>query len=106
MTTLGCVTRRRGVEGPPGDYAVSGQWPDCDLADDAPLGVRYALVISRMLREAVDDRNVVEVAEKAALARSTIYDIIAGRTFPDVVSLAKLEWALETRLWPEWSEVR
>ncbi|HEV2890299.1 MAG TPA: helix-turn-helix transcriptional regulator [Frankiaceae bacterium] len=43
-----------------------------------------------------------QVAREADLARSTLNDIVAGRQWPDVVTVAKLEHVLEVRLWPEW----
>jgi hypothetical protein len=48
--------------------------------------------------------TISRAAADAGLARSTIYDLLAGTTWPDVVSLAELEAALGARLWPSQPE--
>ena len=40
------------------------------------------------------------MAAAAQIDRSTIYDILAGRSWPDTVTLAKLERHLNLGLWP------
>lgn len=69
---------------------------------DAPVVAHYAAEISRRLRSALDGRVQAQVARDADLARSTLNDIVAGRQWPDVVTVAKLEHVLGVRLWPEW----
>lgn len=82
-------------------YLQSGVWPDGVLDSDAPPAARYVRAISVRLGEALIEQSVVEVANRAGIARSTIYDLLAGTTWPDVVTLAHLEDVLEVRLWPE-----
>lgn len=62
--------------------------------------MEHARMISIRLAGAMDGRAVTEVAESADLARSTIYDLIGGRTWPDLISLGKLEVALDIELLP------
>lgn len=96
------VTRRSGPTSgrQPVTVLAQGDWPDGALEPDAPAAARYVQEISRRLRDASSDASVSEVAAAAGLARSTIYDILTGTTWPDVVSLAQLEAVLEVRLWP------
>lgn len=36
------------------------------------------------------------------MARSTLYDIKNGTTWPDILSISQLEAVLEVPLWPRW----
>ena len=99
------MVRRRGVEGVPADHVV-GAFPDGEVPDGAPAAARYAVAVARALRTALRDRALAAVCRDAGLARSTVQDLLAGRTWPDLVTLAKLEEALDVRLWPERSELR
>ncbi len=40
------------------------------------------------------------LAAEADLAHTTIYDLLAGRTYGDVITIARLEAALGLALWP------
>ena len=95
------MPRRRGVQGPPAEHLAAGLWPDGTPRTDAPLAVAYAQEIATRLQEALEDRTISDVASQASLARSTIHDLLTGRTWPDIVTLAKLEYELGTRLWPD-----
>ena len=99
------MTRRRGVTGPPKAYLDGGQpWPSIQTAPGIPSSVARAVsvasAVSVALAEALDDRSVAEVARTADVARSTIYDLLNGSTWPDLVTVSKLEDALKTPLWP------
>lgn len=100
VATLGCVTRRRLASGAPRDW-VDGDWPAGEPLPGAPRALAHARLISVRLTYALAGRNVSAVAEEADLARSTIYDLVGGRTWGDIVSLGKLEEALGVTLLPE-----
>lgn len=68
---------------------------------NAPPAVAYAVAISRRLEEGLGSRSKAGVAREANLERSTLYDLLAGRTWPDAITIAQLEQVLETRLWPD-----
>lgn len=93
------MTRRRSAVGPPREY-VSGSWPDGRAVAGAPRALEHARLISIRLSEALEGRSVTDVAQEADLARSTIYDLVGGRTWPDLISLGKLEAALNVELLP------
>lgn len=80
---------------------VDGEWPDGVFAPDAPTAVSYAVEISRRLERSLEGQSRTALAREAEIDRSTLYDMLSGRTWPDAVTLAKLEQALESRLWPE-----
>ena len=85
----------------PREWLDDGQWPDGPFAQDAPTAVAYAVEISRRLEASLQGQPKAALARQADIERTTLYDMLAGRTWPDAVTLAKLEEALGTRLWPE-----
>lgn len=98
------MPRRSGVRGRPLDYLSSGVWPHGKLAAGAPAAAWYARWICLRLEQVLQGRSQTEVASSANLARSTLNDILSGRTWPDIVSLCKLEAVLKVRLWPDFHE--
>lgn len=96
------MPRRSGVSGRPRDYMARGSWPHGELVPGAPVAAHYARWISARLEQLLQGRSQTEVASRADLARSTVNDIVAGRTWPDIVSLSKLEGVLGARLWPDF----
>jgi len=95
------MVRRADVRPRPADYAAEGSWPHCSLEAEAPVWARYALHISSALEASLRDVNVSELQRTTGVARSTVRRIIDGETWPDFVTLARLEDALNVRLWPE-----
>lgn len=95
------MVRRADVRPRPADYAAEGSWPQCSLEEDAPVWAHYALDISSALEASLRDVNVSELQRTTGVARSTVRRIIDGETWPDFVTLARLEDALNVRLWPE-----
>jgi transcriptional regulator with XRE-family HTH domain len=65
--------------------------------------VYVAAEISRRLIEALDGRSKADVAAEIGIARSTIYDIVKGETWPDIATLVSLEELLDASLWPRWA---
>lgn len=60
----------------------------------------YAQLFARRLLRAVGDRSLREVARAAGLSHSTLLAVMKGDRWPDMVTIAKLEQALDTDLWP------
>lgn len=90
---------RRGISGPPRSFIVSGDWPDGEVEGPAP--VLYAAEVARRLATAVDGRSLRDVAAEADLDHTTLWAVLRGDRWPDLVTLAKLETALGVRLWPD-----
>lgn len=85
----------------PREWLADGEWPGGTFVEEAPTAVAYAVAISRSLEECLKGRSKAELARLAGIERTTLYDVLSGRTWPDAVTLAKLEQALDTRLWPD-----
>ena len=100
------MPNRGRVQGHPRDYLRSGTWPDGTIRKGAPAAVWWAAEISKRLAAALDDdreqRTLSELALEVDLARSTIYKMTDGSSWPDVVSIVKLQDALGVKLWPDW----
>lgn len=94
------VPRRSTFYRAPADWIVEGEWPTGRFDAEAPEAIGHAVAIAVALAVALEGRNKSEVAAGAQINRSTLYDILAGRTWPDTVTLANLEALLGHPLWP------
>jgi len=88
----------------PRDLVQAGaQWPAGPFSEDLAAPVRdaavFAAALSGRLDAALEGRSVADVAREADVARSTVYDLRSGTTWPDVVTVFKLEGALGVLLW-------
>ena len=84
--------------GPPVAYVEAGDWPAARLA--GPRVVLYAQGFAFRLEEAINHRPVREVARLADISHSTLLAVLGGERWPDMVTIAKLEEALDADLWP------
>ncbi|HEY0119223.1 MAG TPA: helix-turn-helix transcriptional regulator [Cellulomonas sp.] len=85
----------------PREWLAEGEWPGGSFVEDAPTAVAYAVEISKRLESQLEGLSKAELARRAGIERTTLYDVLSGRTWPDAVTLAKLEEALQTKLWPD-----
>jgi hypothetical protein len=99
----GDVPRRSKPQLAPCDYTV-GEFLDGVVVGDPPPGVTEMVIVAQALRTALDEQEttIVELAETAGVDRSLIHDVLAGRKYLNVVSLARLEHALGRPLWPSY----
>ncbi|TFC31463.1 XRE family transcriptional regulator [Cryobacterium sp. TMT2-18-3] len=72
-------------------------WPTMP-SDDPVAEIARRLVLN--LREAIGDRSIREVARVTGVDRATIAAVLNGLSWPDIVTLAKLEIGLHLLLWP------
>lgn len=80
--------------------ADGGAWPAGPLAPDAPpYAVVTAAVVTRY-RAAVGTRSLRSVAAAAGIDPTSLGRMLSGETVPDVHTVAVLEAALDTALWP------
>jgi transcriptional regulator with XRE-family HTH domain len=86
---------------------TAGVWPDAELDPGAPPSASAAQQLARALREAMTETATRQRALAAAsgVAHTTIGRILAGTVLCDIGSLARLEYALGRRLWPEHPDV-
>lgn len=94
------MPRRAGSLGQPAEF-VSGAFPNGKVVADAPVGVVEMVGVARRLRDHLDSTgtSVSELARSAGVNRTTIHDVMAGRSYMDVVTLARLEATTGQRLW-------
>ena len=79
--------------------AADDDWLDGTLEDSPPPEARLAQAIARRLRNARGKRDVRELAAAADLAHATLLKLEAGTSWGLVPTIARLERALDTRLW-------
>ncbi len=88
---------------PPRTYIVSGKWPHGQLAPDAPPEARLLQGIARDFdeyRNRDDYHNAVYViAHELKLSHATVYNILRGTTWPNLITIARLEILYKRRLW-------
>jgi hypothetical protein len=101
LGSVAAVPRRRGETRRPVEYLAD---PTVDfstgaLIEDAPVEVVAVHALARNLAAALEDRALIQVCAEAGLNRSTVQDLLAGRSFCDVVTVAKLEATLGVGLW-------
>lgn len=85
---------------PPCEY-VDG-WPDDDAVHpDAPPEVYLILDIVKRLTKARTEKNmsISALAESAGMTRQTIYNLLDGKVWPELSTIAWLERALGRRIW-------
>lgn len=76
---------------------LSPDWPDA-ACDDAIAEV--ARLFALRLKEAIGGRSLRSAAVLTGVDHASISGIIAGRTWPDLATIARLERGLEANLWP------
>ncbi|MFE0135300.1 helix-turn-helix transcriptional regulator [Streptomyces sp. NPDC059037] len=74
-------------------------WPDAVVDDIAAAVVQ---TIARRMAAALSERGLSRrgAADLLGINRQTIGDVLDGRTWPDVATIARLEAGLNTPLWP------
>jgi hypothetical protein len=81
------------------DELVDG--PFLDGTPNDPLGT-LAQRFARNLRDALDGRSVRSFERDAQLSNAIVTRILAGRVWPDAVTIARLEIATGRSLWPRY----
>ncbi|MGW6742531.1 helix-turn-helix domain-containing protein [Streptomyces sp. NPDC055025] len=93
----------------PATYVASGNWPHARLVEDAPVSAHYGQAFARNLAQAMatSDIGLRALGERAGVSHATISRLLRGMVLPDLGTLARLEAALGTGLWPgltAWTE--
>ena len=74
-----------------------GPWPETPSPDPvAELARRFSI----NLATAIGDESIRSVSRATKVPHNTVASILAGRVWPDFVTIARLEIGLETQLWP------
>ncbi|MFI7341837.1 helix-turn-helix domain-containing protein [Streptomyces sp. NPDC050085] len=85
---------------PPRELAGDPEaWPEADLTDPGAAAVQH---IARTLASAVAERGLSlrGLAEASGVNRQATADLLAGRSWPDVATVARLGAAVGIPLWP------
>lgn len=92
---------------PPRTWVIDGaEWPDGPFADDAPPYAVVTAAVVRRYRSAAGSRSLRSVAGAAGIDPTSLSRTLSGETVPDVHTVAVLEAALDTELWPAYDERR
>lgn len=77
---------------------MPSHWPFGEIEQGIPA--KYAQRFSARLQEAIGTRSYRAIARESGVSHGTISALIRGDTWPDLITIAKLEWALGRVLWP------
>jgi hypothetical protein len=73
-------------------------WPE--VPSDDPVG-EVARMFAINVRDAVGNRSLRSVAEASGLTHVTLLNILGGKVWPDLSTIARLENGLGMQLWPK-----
>lgn len=84
----------------PRDHVVAGHWPHAELDGDHAASIAQEL--SSRLAEAIADRggNINAISKAARVNWQTIMNVLQGRGWATLATVADLEQALDVDLWP------
>jgi transcriptional regulator with XRE-family HTH domain len=82
----------------PVTYVARGSWPAAVL--DGPRVAIYAQLFAARLAQQIEGRTLRDIAQIAGISHSTLHAVLNGDRWPDMVTIAKLEDALNAELWP------
>lgn len=76
---------------------LTNSWPD-EVSPD--ISGEVARQLANNLRRALDGRALRVAKDLTGVDHTTIGDVLAGFTWPDLMTIARLESGLGTDLWP------
>lgn len=68
---------------------------------DGPPEAHYAVEVARRLARAMEGQSLRSVARESGLDHTTVRALVEGQRWPDLITIARLETALNVRLWPD-----
>ena len=84
----------------PATYLASiGTFPQGPYRRGTPSEVYLAAGLARRLKEKIKGESIRYIAKKADLSPQTLVNILHGKTWPDLLTIARLENALEAKIW-------
>ena len=85
----------------PRDYLAEGEWPQGDLAADAPKEARLAQGIAAAALNHIARVGTTPeaVATKQQIDLDSLHDLINGKRWPDFSTIVRLEVHFDRRLW-------
>ena len=79
--------------------AKNGSFPHGPFRPETPPEVYLAAALARRLKMGIWRNSIRYVAKKADISPQTIINILNGKSWPDLRTIAKLENAFNSRLW-------
>ena len=76
-----------------------GTYPDGPFREKIPWEVLLAAALSKRLRDRIGDESIRYIGKISGLHPQTILNILNGKAWPDLRTIARLERALRTQLW-------
>ena len=97
---LGHVPRGDSRSVCPRGFVHGGLWPRAALTDHHGAKVAQALALA--LASALESTgwSVAKLSRHSGVSRLTIANVLEGRVWPDLLTVASLEKALDRDLWP------
>jgi DNA-binding phage protein len=90
---------------PPSSWvAAGGEWPRGPFRDEAPPYATVTAAVVQSYQAVVGTRSLRSVARAAGIDATSLGRMLNGETVPDVHTVAVLEGALDTELWPRYSQ--
>lgn len=84
----------------PADYlAKRDRFAEGQFKPGTPPEVYLAAGLASRLEQNIGDESIRYTARKAGLSAQTVLNILNGTTWPDLRTIAKLEIALNRKLW-------
>ena len=90
----------------PRDYLLSrGEWPSGPFEADAPVELEfYVGIVGRLIQVCGDKKEnegkeVPDIARDAKLSNQTVYNILQGKSWCELLTIYRLEKALNAQLW-------
>ena len=91
---------RTGLAASPAEYLLAGEaWPTGRLAKSAPPEAALVAGIASRMLGAMEGLSIRELARRSDVSPQTVSNLLAGRTWGDVVTLARIERTLGVPLW-------
>ena len=79
--------------------ADNGTFPRGPYDRHTPLEVYLAAGLALRLSNKIGDESIRYVAKNAGLSPQTVHNILNGKTWPDIFTIARLETSLRAKLW-------
>ncbi|WP_200809762.1 helix-turn-helix transcriptional regulator [Demequina sp. NBRC 110054] len=76
---------------------LGSNWPEESISDAAG---EVARLLAIALRDTIDGISLRRASNLTGVDHVTIADILRGDSWPDLITIARLEAGLETTLWP------
>ena len=84
----------------PATYVVKkGAFPQGPYRNETPWEVFLAAGLARRLKNKIGKESIRYVAKMAGLSPQTLLNILHGETWPDLLTIARLEESLGAKLW-------